>query len=115
MANLKNYAKNVKKSKSAPEVKYEVGSGNVFRDLGFSEVEANKKLLKCQLMLEIEKTIKARGWTQAEAAKRLGAVQPRISEIMTTRTERFTIDMLLKYLNRLGKQVQLNILDSEVA
>jgi len=66
-------------------------------------------------MIEIERIIKSNGWTQAEAAKKLGVVQPRISELMTTRIERFTIDILLKYLNRLGKQVQLTVLDSEVA
>ena len=97
------------------ETKSQVSSGNVFKDLGFSDVEANKKLLKCQLMIEIERIIKSNGWTQAEAAKKLGVVQPRISELMTTRIERFTIDILLKYLNRLGKQVQLTVLDSEVA
>jgi predicted XRE-type DNA-binding protein len=90
-------------------------SGNVFKDLGFSDVEANKKLLKCQLMIEIERIIKAQGWTQAQAAKKLGVVQPRVSELMTTRIERFTIDMLLKYLNRLGKTVKITIVDSELA
>jgi predicted XRE-type DNA-binding protein len=90
-------------------------SGNVFKDLGFGDDEANKKLLKCQLMIEIERVIKSHGWTQSEAAKKLGVVQPRISELMTTRIDRFTIDMLLKYLNRLGKKVQLTVVDSDVA
>jgi predicted XRE-type DNA-binding protein len=90
-------------------------SGNVFQDLGFSQDEANKKLLKCQLMIEIEKIVKANRWTQAEAARKLGVVQSRISEIITTRIDKFTIAMLLKYLNRLGKQVQLVIKDIEVA
>lgn len=115
MPNFKSYAGNARKDKNSTKVSYEKSSGNVFKDLGFREVEANKKLLKCQLMLEIEKTIKENNWTQAEAAKKLGVVQPRISEIMTTKIERFTIDMLLKYLNRLGKQAQLVVTNTEVA
>jgi predicted XRE-type DNA-binding protein len=109
-------SKTTAKKKSAEITPQEESCGNVFKDLGFNDVEANKKLLKCQLIIEIERTIKTNGWTQAEAAKKLGVVQPRISEIMTTRIERFTIDMLLKYLNRLGKQAQLTIVsDSAVA
>jgi len=100
-----------KKNKRPYKMKYEVGSGNVFLDIGFNPAEANEKFLKCQLMIEIEKIIKNKGWTQEQAAKKLGVVQPRISEIRTTRMERFTIDMLIKYLNKLGKGVHVTIAD----
>ncbi len=99
------------KSKKSPKLKYEIGSGNVFRDMGFSSAEANKKLLKCQLAIAIEYIIQANGWTQAQAAKKLGIVQPRISEIMSTRVHRFTLDTLIKYLNQLGKEVHLMVAD----
>jgi predicted XRE-type DNA-binding protein len=115
MPRYKNSARIARIHKTSSAFKYEKSSGNVFKDLGFRDDEANKKMLKCQLMLEIEKTIKANKWTQAQAAERLSVVQPRISEIMTTRIERFTIDMLLKYLNRLGKYAQLIVKDYEVA
>lgn len=109
-----NSKKDAKLKKQIAE-KFEESSGNVFKDLGFSDIEANKKLLKCQLMIEIERIIKANGWTQAQAAQNLGVVQPRISEIMSTRIERFTLDMLIRYLNRLGKQVRLTVVDTDVA
>lgn len=49
------------------------GSGNVFRDLGFSAEEAQNLRLRSELMIEIEDFVKASGLTQKEAAKRLGA------------------------------------------
>ena len=93
------------------KITYEEGSYNVFRDLGFSEEEATRKFLKCQLAITIEKIIKAKGWTQAQAAKKLGVAQPRISEIMTTQAHRFTLDMLIRYLSRLGKEIHLTVTD----
>ena len=109
---MPRYKSSVKsKNKTSKKITYEVGSGNVFLDIGFSPAEANKKFLKCQLMIEIEKIIKSKGWTQAQAAKKLDVAQPRISEIMSTRNQRFTIDMLIKYLNKLGKEVHLEVAD----
>ena len=98
-----------KKRESGKKVKFEIGSGNVFKDIGFSDNEANLLQLKCTLMFAIEKEIKANGWTQAEAARKLRVVQPRISEVVTGKLDRFTLDMLLKYLDRLGKRVELTI------
>ena len=109
MPTYKNSAKH--KATKHSKIKYEVGSYNVFRDLGFTEEEATRKFLKCQLAEAIESIIKAKGWTQAQAAKKLGVAQPRISEIMTTQAHRFTLDMLIRYLSRLNKEVYLTITD----
>lgn len=48
------------------------GSGNVFLDLGFDPAEAKIMALRAEVMIRIEQHLKAQGWTQAEAAKRLG-------------------------------------------
>jgi predicted XRE-type DNA-binding protein len=44
-------------------------SGNVFRDLGFPPAAAENLRVRADLMIQLERTIEARGWTQREAAK----------------------------------------------
>ena len=58
------------------------GSGNVFRDLGFSEGEAQNLLLRTDLMIKIEQLIKKSGLIQSEAAKVLGITQPRVNDLL---------------------------------
>ena len=53
------------------------GSGNVFLDLGFPTHEAAVMLLRCEIAEVLRKWIDREGLTQAQAAKRLGVVQPR--------------------------------------
>jgi predicted XRE-type DNA-binding protein len=108
--------KNSKKSgKVKRPIKVEYGSGNVFRDIGFSEEESANMLLRSTLIIAIRDTIEKHKWTQAEAADVLGVPQPRISELMTGRVGRFTIDKLVKHLAVLGKRVSVTIVDSDVA
>jgi len=90
-------------------------SGNVFRDMGKSDDEANNLFMRSKLMIAIEAIVEERGWTQAEAAKVIGVARPRIAELCASRIDLFTVDTLVKYLNRLGKQVTLSIKDTEVA
>ena len=56
-------------------------SGNVFVDLGFDPAEAKVMALRAEVMIRMEQHLKAQGWTQAEAAKRLGITQPRVSRL----------------------------------
>ena len=58
------------------------GSGNVFLDLGFPPHEAAVMLLRCEIAEALRQWIAREKITQTEAAKRLGVVQPRISEIV---------------------------------
>jgi predicted XRE-type DNA-binding protein len=51
-------------------------SGNVFRDLGFADDEAENLRVRADLMISLSKLIAARGLTQAQAAKLLGITQP---------------------------------------
>lgn len=56
------------------------GSGNVFRDLGFSETKPVELILKSSLLQALQETIKDRGWKQVEAAARLGIDQVKMSK-----------------------------------
>jgi len=103
------------KQRTVNGVSFVEGSDNVFRDLGFSEAEAVNLLARSELMMAIEKAIKERGLTQTEAARLLGVGQPRLSDLYKGKIERFTIDMLMKWLSKLGKQVTIKVEDQEVA
>ena len=74
------------------------GSGNVFADLGLADAEKLK--IKTGLVIEIRKTMKSRGLTQLEAAKRMGITQPKVSDMMrgdfTNLSERKLMDCLTR-------------------
>lgn len=80
-------------------------SGNVYRDLGFSPEETENLRARSDLMIELTKIIKARRLTQAAAAKLLGVTQPRISDLMRGRIDRFSIDSLVEMLGHAGLRV----------
>jgi predicted XRE-type DNA-binding protein len=105
------------KEKPKPKEDFAIvkGSGNVFKDLGFADEEAVNLLARSTLMIEIKNIIDQRKLTQSEAAKILGVRQPRVSALYTGRLEDFTVDMLMKWLSKLGKRVTITIGDLEVA
>jgi predicted XRE-type DNA-binding protein len=57
-------------------------------------------------MIHLTKIIERRGLTQAAAAKLLGVTQPRISDLMRGKIDRFSIDSLVEMLGHLGVQVR---------
>jgi predicted XRE-type DNA-binding protein len=52
---------------------------------------------------------KKRGWTQSEAAKRLGTTQPRVSALMKGVWRDFSADMLLVLATRVGLRPTLKL------
>ncbi len=94
-----------KEDEKTNEIALEVGSGNIFSDLGFPEDQAVSMQARGQLAIEIRKIIEAEGLSQREAARRMGVAQPRIAEIMKMRIENFTIDTLIKYLGKLNRSL----------
>jgi predicted XRE-type DNA-binding protein len=87
------------------EPSFEVGSGKILKDMGFPEEQAVNMFARGQLALAIRGIVEKNGWTQRRAAVEIGVPQPRISEIMKMRIEHYSVDMLLKYLDKLGWQV----------
>ena len=82
-------------------------SGNLFRDIGFSEPEAAHLRVRADLMIKIEKVLKARKLKQADAAELLGVSQPRVSDLLRGKIELFSSDALIDMLVRLGLRVRL--------
>ncbi|MER8751647.1 helix-turn-helix domain-containing protein [Mesorhizobium sp. M1050] len=87
------------------DITAEVSSGNVFADLGFDNPE--EELLKAKLAREIRAIIKRRRLTQAKSAELLGMKQPDVSAITTGRTGKFSIDRLVRCLDRLDYKVDV--------
>jgi predicted XRE-type DNA-binding protein len=84
-----------------------IGSGNVFADLG--RADAPEALVKVQLAYRVHRLIEESGLTQAQAAKRLGVDQPKISNLMRGRLKDFSMERLLRFLNLLGQDVELRV------
>jgi predicted XRE-type DNA-binding protein len=79
----------------------------VFRDLGFPPEEAEHLKLRAELMVRLEQLIRDRGLTQARAAALFGVSQPRVSDLVRGRIDRFSIDTLVAMLGHAGARVSL--------
>lgn len=84
-------------------------SGNVFRDLGFSAEEATNLKIRSDLMIRLSKVIEARGLTQTQAARLFGVSQPRVSDLVRGKIDRFSIDTLIAMLGHAGLAVHVVI------
>lgn len=82
--------------------------GNVFADIGFPAVEAANLLIRAQLMGELTGIMKARFPTQTAAAAALDVTQTRVSDLYRGKIERFTVDMLINLLARVGQSVEVH-------
>src|SRR5215211_7242006 len=101
------------KKASSRNIQVQVGSGNVFADLGF--VDAEERLLKAELTFKIAQLIEKKGLTQAEVAKRTGLDQPKVSRLLNGHLSGFSADRLFAVLNRLGHSVEVRISAKERA
>ena len=88
-------------------IEVEAGSGNVFADLGYPD--AKERRLKVELALAVNRVLAQRGFTQAQAAKHLGILQPHVSDLARYRLNRFSAERLMQFLTRLGKDVAIQI------
>lgn len=86
---------------------YTTGSGNVFEDLELPD--ADERMLKAQLVVQICRFLEEKKWTQAEAAKAIGLDQPKVSNLLRGRWAGFSVDRLLNILNRLGHSIEVRI------
>src|SRR5688572_16099645 len=85
--------------------KHEVSGGNVFADLDLENSE--QELLKAKLTLQIHKLLKEQGFTQAEAARRLGTRQPHVSALMRLKPVSVSVGRLMEFLTMLGQDIEV--------
>lgn len=84
-------------------------SGNIFLDLGFAPHEASIMLLRAQLAEALRAWMERERITQAQAAKRLGISQPRVSEIVRGKVELLSLDYLVGLCAKANLDVGLRL------
>jgi predicted XRE-type DNA-binding protein len=83
------------------------GSGNVFRDLGYKNADAEQ--FKAILAAEIIKALDRGGLSVRAAHDRTGIAAADFSRIRNANLGRFTIDRLMSIINRLGSRVEVKV------
>jgi predicted XRE-type DNA-binding protein len=91
----------------AASVKITESKTNIFLDMGFEPAEAAVMALRAELMAKITEKIKASNFTQVETADILQVSQARVSELINGKFNKFSLDMLTKFAERLGLHVEL--------
>lgn len=87
------------------KVGHEVGSANIFADIGLPNAEQH--LIKAQLVLKIDGLMKRQGLKQAETAKLFGVKQPDISKMLRGDFRQFSVERLMRFLVALGQDVEI--------
>jgi predicted XRE-type DNA-binding protein len=90
-----------------PPVEYTPSSGNVFADLDLPD--ADELLAKSELVHHLVLLIRRRKLTQKDAAVLLETPQPTVSDLVRRRLDRFSLERLFGFLNRLDRDVQIVI------
>ena len=83
------------------------GSGNVFRDLGTKNPDADQ--FKAILAAEIIKALDRERLTGRQANARTGIAAADFSRIRNADIGRFTVDRLMAILNRLGSRIEVKV------
>jgi predicted XRE-type DNA-binding protein len=93
------------KANMVDNIKIEVGSGNVFADLGLPDAE--ESLAKAELASRIGDVIRQRRLTQAAAGELLGIDQPKVSRLQRGYLTNFSVERLMHFLTLLGRDVEI--------
>jgi predicted XRE-type DNA-binding protein len=84
---------------------YEIGSRNVFQDLGVPNAEEH--FVKAQLVFKIDTLMKERGLKQVEAADLFGIRQPDVSKMLRAEFRQFSVERLMHFLVALDQDVKI--------
>lgn len=82
---------------------------SVWDALEESPEAAENLKIRAALMQELSAFIERSGLTQAQAARRFGVTQPRISDLTRGKIELFSIDALVNMLTAAGLHLDLRV------
>ncbi|SMH37488.1 helix-turn-helix domain-containing protein [Mesorhizobium australicum] len=85
---------------------------SVWDALEETPAEAENMKLRSTLMMALEQHIRAKDWTQAEAARRLGVTQPRVSDLLRGKINLFALDSLVNMVAAAGLHVEVQVRDA---
>ena len=91
----------MKKQRVVRGIPVEVGSGNVYADLGYPDSES--MLVKAQLAAKIAEIVQRRALTQTRSAEILGLTQPKVSALLKGQFRGISEHRLLECLTQLGQ------------
>ncbi|GAP93652.1 helix-turn-helix domain-containing protein [Leptolyngbya sp. NIES-2104] len=90
--------------------KVEMGSPNVFTDLGFPPQEAEALRIRADLMLTLRNLIRSRNWDINQATQNLEESPETIQALLQGKIAQFPIDQLIIMLTRAGMTVHIEVL-----
>ena len=64
---------------------------------------------RSELMIALQEHLKRSGMTQVQAAKMLGVTQPRISDLMRSRIDLFSMESLVDMITGAGLRVEFRL------
>jgi predicted XRE-type DNA-binding protein len=88
-------------------IEVEMGSGNVFADLGLPD--ADKLKIESGLVIEITKAMRTMGITQKAASERMGISQHNVSAMLRGDFTNLSERKLMDCLNRLGYDIEIKV------
>ena len=86
-------------------VKIDVGSGNIFADLGLPDADTH--FLKAQIVSEIHRLAHERKLTQAQVGRRIGISQPEVSRMFKGHFREYSIERLMEFLTGFDRDVEI--------
>lgn len=90
---------------SKKRVKYEVGSGNVYEDMGFKN--PGEWSAKAKIASRIFDMIAERGLSQKAAAEIFGIAPGRVSDLRRGQFDKFSLEKLLSFLQAFDQEVEI--------
>lgn len=82
---------------------------NLYEMFSADPVEFNLQALKAKLAITLVELVRLRHWTQSAAAEQLCVSQPRMSDLIRGKLDKFSIDALLQMLVRVGYKLETDI------
>lgn len=81
------------------------GSGNIFADLSLPNAE--ERLLKANIVVELRRLIKERGLTQVKAGRLVGVSQPDLSHLLRGDFDDYSAERLMKMLTVFEQDIEI--------
>ena len=86
-------------------IEHDIGSNNIFADIGLPNAEEH--MVKAKLVLKIDTLMRASDLKQIEAARLFGVKQPDVSKMLRGDFRQFSVERLMRFLVALGQDVEI--------
>ncbi|AZI66120.1 XRE family transcriptional regulator (plasmid) [Rhodococcus qingshengii] len=83
--------------------------GSVWDAIEDTAQEAENMRLRSSLLIALSRRIETEGWTQMDAAARLGVTQPRVSDLIRGKIDLFSLDALVNMVSAAGLHVDMTV------